>query len=793
MLKWLRFARQAHREEIIQPAHEDTFKWIFNPNAVVGTDSSAITEWLRLGNGIFWIKGKPGSGKSTLMKMLSNDDRTHQSIREWNEGSEPIFSSYYFWSQGGELENSDSGLLRSILCDVLAKCPALGSMAFPDWEPNHAAHEPKLIDALGGLRRIIASASFDSKLFILIDGLDEYAEDSKERKKLVDVLSQLAQSPRVKLLVSSRPLQELEEGLRSWPQLTIHHFTKACIRTLVWSTIRSGTESLEHNNSEGMDGLTEQIVDKSAGVFLWALLASETLSDGLSMQDSMEELQARLDELPPDLKDLFTFILKRISPRYRREAHRLLRIAYRWQMDVDEPLPGIVLSFASDYEAVRDSLSTGSFTGQCSPSVRLNRLGARLRACCLGLLETTDADSARLIRGETGRPYVTGKETIQFMHKTVTDYLSNAEAWEAIAPFGESEFDADLAIATGLIAAMTIHNEQRTWSDWMPAVNLIVQFCRRTERHKNTDCSDLLEAFDAIMSKALTDSDTEMVVPPDAKHDAHWSNFLKDLEDFFRPASHEDNFLSFTIRCGLELYAKARLDERGTDVSVKRGRPLLDYAVYPLPSWSPIGGGMNPRLASYLLECGSDPNEPFDGSTPWVNALYILKKRAAINVTGDEDKVISKHYTDALDTLRALLAAGADPHASCSVYHRVSKRQGHTVHYKLPEVLDHILQMQCLGFYTIHTNLTQEVDIASCDCSEAVKVRSHADAVRKEYDQKVRKRLEKSAFAGAGKESDKATRQANVPVTTDCAGSAPRSRFTPTIDMLEMNVRAWLP
>lgn len=39
--------------------------------------------WLRDGDGIFYISGKLGSGKSTLMKYLSDHTRTKEHLREW--------------------------------------------------------------------------------------------------------------------------------------------------------------------------------------------------------------------------------------------------------------------------------------------------------------------------------------------------------------------------------------------------------------------------------------------------------------------------------------------------------------------------------------------------------------------------------------------------------------------------------------------------------------------------------------------------------------------------------------
>lgn len=43
------------------------------------------------------------------------------------------------------------------------------------------------------------------KFFIMIDGLDEYEADSIGKAKLADILSSISSSPKLKLLLASRP------------------------------------------------------------------------------------------------------------------------------------------------------------------------------------------------------------------------------------------------------------------------------------------------------------------------------------------------------------------------------------------------------------------------------------------------------------------------------------------------------------------------------------------------------------------------------------------------------------
>jgi len=74
----LKFSAMHHREEAIPKAYEDTFKWIFEDPRKYGEDGrwSSFPRWLESSeNDVCWITGKAGSGKSTLMKFMTQSDR----------------------------------------------------------------------------------------------------------------------------------------------------------------------------------------------------------------------------------------------------------------------------------------------------------------------------------------------------------------------------------------------------------------------------------------------------------------------------------------------------------------------------------------------------------------------------------------------------------------------------------------------------------------------------------------------------------------------------------------------
>ena len=76
LLDLLHFPEISERHNRIMVAHEHTFHWVFEDPASGGTPWPSFTEWLRSGSGVYWITGKAGSGKSTLMKFIYNDART---------------------------------------------------------------------------------------------------------------------------------------------------------------------------------------------------------------------------------------------------------------------------------------------------------------------------------------------------------------------------------------------------------------------------------------------------------------------------------------------------------------------------------------------------------------------------------------------------------------------------------------------------------------------------------------------------------------------------------------------
>ena len=117
----LRFEGMQSRKHTIAGTHADTYEWIFSPPRVLRQKvvKASFTDWLETGNGVFWVTGHPGSGKSTLMKFVDNHPLTVSKLQVWASRYRLVKASHFFWVNGSSLQKSQAGLLRSLCFDIL--------------------------------------------------------------------------------------------------------------------------------------------------------------------------------------------------------------------------------------------------------------------------------------------------------------------------------------------------------------------------------------------------------------------------------------------------------------------------------------------------------------------------------------------------------------------------------------------------------------------------------------------------------------------------------------------------
>ena len=332
VLNSLNFQSLPVRESNIRDAHVKTFEWMFG-SAVDSSDRSnkfiTFREWLQKphdGQGLYWISGKAGSGKSTLMKFLNHHPQTETLLRDWAEPHERlIIASYYFWHAGTSLQKSQEGLLRSLLYEILRECPELLPVVCPErWESAAELTVWSRAELSETLKRLCAQTAASAKFCFLVDGLDEYEGDQSE---LVELFSHVAAIPNIKLCASSRPWEVFKAAYETSNRcFNLQDLTRSDIEIYVTNHLEANQDFLLAKSEDlRYEKFISKVLEKAQGVFLWVFLVVRSLVQGLRSGDTIPILESRLEELPDELDSLFRRMLDGVEKVYKQKSERAFK------------------------------------------------------------------------------------------------------------------------------------------------------------------------------------------------------------------------------------------------------------------------------------------------------------------------------------------------------------------------------------------------------------------------------------------------------------------------------------
>jgi len=431
ILSDLHFEYRPVRHAEIHEAHMETFQWVFQ---------SKFATWLREQDGAFWVSGKAGSGKSTLMKFMADHPTTFMLAEEWSAPYPVIIASHYFWNPGSDLQRSQIGLLRSLLFGIFKKAPELIRAVCPRrWDKANRRHtavarEPWSLKELSSYLKDIATRDSCQKRFcFFIDGLDEFSCGTADHVDLCQALQSLARSRHVKLCVSSRPWPVFEDffGKVDEMRLFIHELTRDDMRTFARSRLSSHPHwDICCEDLGAQNEFIETIVNRAEGVFLWVYLVTRSLREGLSNDDTLADMHRRLDSLPTDLEELFKGLLSGVDKAYQETMAAYLRITL---LAYERPLPLQVYYHHSRISESEHYLSSAPEYTRSSENSNIASTSRRVNSRTRGLLEVHD-----------GR--------VTFLHRTVSDFLATQEMEQFLLERSQHDFDPLLSICEGLFA-----------------------------------------------------------------------------------------------------------------------------------------------------------------------------------------------------------------------------------------------------------------------------------------------------------------------------------------------------
>jgi len=84
---------------------------------------------------------------------------------------------------------------------------------------------------LAAIRNFVRESRGSFKIFLLIDGLDEFDGNDAQRLEVIDLLREVASSGTSKVCVSSRPWLIFQDEFESCPQLKLENLTRLDIQS----------------------------------------------------------------------------------------------------------------------------------------------------------------------------------------------------------------------------------------------------------------------------------------------------------------------------------------------------------------------------------------------------------------------------------------------------------------------------------------------------------------------------------------------------------------------------------
>ncbi|KAF3256424.1 hypothetical protein TWF192_001849 [Orbilia oligospora] len=403
----LKFNHMDNRQVTIKTAHAETCRWLLTkPEFKNWLDDNQISDH----HGFLWIKGKPGTGKSTLMKFaLKHCERTIKKAK---------FLSFFFNARGEGLEKSTIGMYRSLLYQLLKKIPRLqtvfDTLGSPETLASAYSSDIRLLQdtfsrALGQMGQ--------GRLVCFIDALDECDED--QIREMLNFLWDLGVNPDLDTPATSGGVQlRVCFSSRHYPHITLKKGREM---------ILEGQEGHDRDivsylateligKGKTVQQIREEILKKSSGIFLWVVLVVQILNKVYDGGGRPSLLRQRLEELPVGLSDLFKEILIKDT-----ENKRDLLLCIEWILHAKRPLKPVELYIA---------ILSGNYPeelGVWDPEeITEEDMGRFILNSSKGLAEFTKSSD----------------QTVQFIHESVRDFLIKENGLNQLwSDFGSSSHE----------------------------------------------------------------------------------------------------------------------------------------------------------------------------------------------------------------------------------------------------------------------------------------------------------------------------------------------------------------
>lgn len=662
LLESLYFPDIHARQEGIDEAHKNTFEWIFGKSGNEVRPWHPFVDWLENGHGTYWISGKAGSGKSTLMNLLCQDSRTEAALRIWSRANEVFMPNFFFWSPGSQLQKSLAGLLRSLVYQIIKTFPDLMPVLAASIGPSHHGfHQlPTWTEQRlrATLQSLLSAGLQQYRMCIFIDGLDEFQGN---HATLLDLIRNLRDITRVKFCLSSRPYSAFRDELGSSPMLKLQDLTEPDIRRYVSDKLEGVPlkASQVAYPSFKIEDAIDTIVWKAEGVFLWVNLAVRDQLEGIRNGDDVEQLQERLQILPIEIEEVYGRMLQGIDKVYRKEVARYIRSA----LDTEVIIWSLFNFSLAHHKRIDELLLLSPDMIISDMYQHCKSIRERITATCRGFLEVRDTGDheewQRMVTAPSdvaGNPartfsdslkdrdlslkqheeliemeYLHASTQVEFLHRTAFDFFrDNKQGKEFLRMYASANPHPEILFVKASLARLKVfplpsddHEVQRTIATIMHSASV----AERITEVAQPALMDLINRSITLLYERSQDQPPDShwcrVWGPGDEEYLSWEDWTnRRTDELEKDALCRLNFLGLAAWHGHDRYIEHILDSSSKLQTAGTASYLLSCTVGGLQETFISAQHLN--LITALLKRGADPNTKVKESTAWSFFLQIL-------------------------------------------------------------------------------------------------------------------------------------------------------------------------
>lgn len=325
-------------KDLVSTRVPGTCEWFF--------EDKRFLEWRDSNNSrLLWVSAGPGCGKSVLARALIDERRVCMTDM-------PSNVCYFFFKDGQEKRTRGADALSAILHQLFEKTVLIRHAL-----PIYARYGEKLRDTFSELWNILVAAAEGSEagdIVCVLDALDECEETARNQlvEKLAHFFSLVNSSSKLKILITSRPYDDLEEKFQRLSNVSTYmhldgdeksQMIRQEINLVIDAKIPHITGGFNYGDRERIINRLKEMDNRT---YLWLFLTIDIIERSPSRFRRKTDIETLLSDLPSEISDayerilgrsedegkariLLEFILAATRPLSLEEANMALTIATR--------------------------------------------------------------------------------------------------------------------------------------------------------------------------------------------------------------------------------------------------------------------------------------------------------------------------------------------------------------------------------------------------------------------------------------------------------------------------------